>query len=112
LPRIIGQGRAAELLYTGRVMSAADGLAWGFYNSLHTRGDLEVEANALARSLADGPWFAHGMTKTMMNQEWAMGLDEMIESEAQAQAICMATSDFRRAFEAFAARRKPGFKGD
>jgi enoyl-CoA hydratase/carnithine racemase len=112
LPRIIGQGRAAELLYTGRVMSAADGLAWGFYNSLHTSGDLEVEANALARSLADGPWFAHGMTKTMMNQEWAMGLDEMIESEAQAQAICMATSDFRRAFEAFAARRKPGFKGD
>jgi enoyl-CoA hydratase/carnithine racemase len=112
LPRIIGHGRAAELLYTGRVMSAADGLAWGFYNSVHTRGNLELEANALARSLADGPWFAHGMTKTMMNQEWAMGLDEMIEAEAQAQAICMTTSDFRRAFEAFAARRKPAFEGD
>jgi enoyl-CoA hydratase/carnithine racemase len=112
LPRIIGQGRAAELLFTGRVMSAADGFAWGFYNSVHTGENLEVEANALARSLAEGPWFAHGMTKTMMNQEWAMGLDEMIESEAQAQAICMTTNDFRRAFEAFAARRKPVFEGD
>ena len=112
LPRIIGQGRAAELLYTGRAMSAADGMAWGFYNALHASPDLEREAIALARSLADGPWFAHGVTKTMMNQEWAMGLDEMIESEAQAQAICMATGDFRRAFEAFAEKRKPVFEGN
>jgi enoyl-CoA hydratase/carnithine racemase len=79
---------------------------------LHASSDLEREANALARSLADGPWFAHGVTKTMMNQEWAMGLDEMIESEAQAQAICMATGDFRRAFEAFAEKRKPAFEGN
>ena len=112
LPRIIGQGRAAELLYTGRTMSAAEGSAWGFYNALHPSADLEREALALARSLADGPWFAHGMTKTMLNQEWAMGLDELIESEAQAQAICMTTQDFRRAFEAFAAKRKPAFEGD
>lgn len=112
LPRIIGQGRAAELLYTGRAMSAQEGQNWGFYNSLHDQADLETQALALARSLADGPWFAHGMTKTMLNQEWAMGIDEMIESEAQAQAICMATGDFRRAFEAFAAKRKPVFEGN
>ena len=112
LPRIIGQGRAAELLATGRVMTAQEGYAWGFYNELHSSGDLELKAVALARSLADGPWFAHGITKTMMNQEWAMGIDEMIESEAQAQAICMATGDFRRAFEAFAKKRKPAFEGD
>jgi enoyl-CoA hydratase/carnithine racemase len=112
LPRIIGQGRAAELLYTGRSMSAAEGNAWGFYNALHAAADLEAEALKLAHSLADGPWFAHGMTKTMLNQEWAMGIDEMIESEAQAQALCMATQDFRRAFEAFAAKRKPEFQGN
>jgi enoyl-CoA hydratase/carnithine racemase len=112
LPRIIGQGRAAELLFTGRALSAAEGAAWGFFNALHPSAELEREATAFARALADGPWFAHGMTKTMMNQEWAMGLDEMIESEAQAQAICMATADFRRAFEAFAARRKPAFEGN
>ena len=93
-------------------MSAAEGHAWGFYNTLHAADALEREALALARNLADGPWFAHGVTKTMMNQEWAMGLDEMIESEAQAQAICMATGDFRRAFEAFAAKRKPVFEGN
>lgn len=112
LPRIIGQGRAAELLYTGRAMSAAEGHAWGFYNALHSADSLAAAAHALARNLADGPWFAHGVTKTMFNQEWAMGLDEMIESEAQAQAICMATGDFRRAFEAFAAKRKPVFEGN
>jgi len=112
LPRIIGQGRAAELLYTGRSMSAAEGHAWGFYAALHEAGELEDEAMKLARALADGPWFAHGMTKTMLNQEWAMGIDEMIESEAQAQAICMATGDFRRAFEAFAEKRKPVFEGN
>jgi enoyl-CoA hydratase/carnithine racemase len=112
LPRIIGQGRAAELLATGRVMTAEEGNSWGFYNSLHPSSVLEAEATSLARSLADGPWFAHGITKTMMNQEWSMGIDEMIESEAQAQAICMMTGDFRRAFEAFAAKRKPIFKGN
>jgi len=112
LPRIIGQGRAAELLYTGRAMSAAEGQAWGFFNALHAANALEGEAQKFARALADGPWFAHGITKTMMNQEWAMGLDEMIESEAQAQMICMTTGDFRRAFEAFAAKRKPVFEGD
>jgi len=111
LPRLIGQGRASELLFTGRVMSAAEGHAWGFYNALHERGALLGEAHRLARSLADGPWFAHSMTKTMLNQEWAMGLDQLIEAEAQAQAICMATGDFRRAFEAFAAKTKPKFEG-
>ena len=112
LPRIIGQGRASELLFTGRSMSAAEGHAWGFYNSLHAGDALETEALKLAHSLADGPYFAHTMTKTMLNQEWAMGLEELIESEAQAQAICMATQDFRRAFEAFAEKRKPTFEGN
>ena len=112
LPRIIGQGRAAELLYSGRAMTAQEGQAWGFYNALYASDALETHAANLVRSLADGPWFAHGVTKTMMNQEWAMGIDEMIESEAQAQAICMATGDFRRAFEAFAAKRKPVFEGN
>lgn len=112
LPRIIGQGRAAELLYTGRSMSAEEGERWGFFNALHPAAELEAAAQKLARSLADGPWFAHGITKTMLNQEWAMGIDEMIESEAQAQAICMATGDFRRAFEAFAAKAKPAFEGN
>ena len=112
LPRIIGQGRAAELLYTGRSMSAEEGERWGFFNALHPASELDAAAQKLARSLADGPWFAHGITKTMMNQDWAMGIDEMIESEAQAQAICMATGDFRRAFEAFAAKVKPVFEGN
>lgn len=112
LPRIIGQGRAAELLFTGRSMSASDGHAWGFYNALHTAETVEAEAFKLAQSLAEGPWFAHTMTKTMLNQEWAMGIEEMIEAEAQAQAVCMATKDFRRAFEAFAEKRKPRFEGN
>jgi enoyl-CoA hydratase/carnithine racemase len=112
LPRIIGQGRSAELLFTGRAMSAEEGKSWGFFNALHARADLLSQAGALARTLADGPFFAHGMTKTMLNQEWAMGLDEIIEAEAQAQAICMATQDFRRAFDAFAAKRRPEFQGD
>ncbi|MCA6106567.1 enoyl-CoA hydratase family protein [Bradyrhizobium cenepequi] len=112
LPRVIGQGRAAELLYTGRAMSAEDGFAWGFHNRLVPSAELSSAAYELARSLADGPWFAHGMTKTMFNQEWAMGIDEMVESEAQAQAICMATGDFRRAFEAFVAKKKPVFEGN
>ncbi|MDB5522544.1 MAG: Enoyl-CoA hydratase/isomerase [Rhizobium sp.] len=112
LPRIIGQGRAAELLYTGRSMTAAEGERWGFFNALHPSGEVVAAATSLAHSIAEGPWFAHGITKTMMNQEWAMGVDEMIESEAQAQAICMATGDFRRAFEAFAAKQKPVFEGN
>ena len=91
-------------------MTAEEGLAWGFYNRLVP--DPLEQAQALAQSLADGPTFAHGMTKTMMNQEWSMGIDQLIEAEAQAQAICMATGDFRRAFEAFAAKRKPVFRGD
>jgi len=112
LPRVIGQGRAAELLYTGRAMSAEEGLAWGFHNRLVPAAELAGASQELACSLADGPWFAHGVTKTMFNQEWAMGVDEMIESEAQAQAICMVTGDFRRAFEAFAAKQKPVFEGN
>ena len=112
LPRIIGQGRAADLLFTGRVMTATEGHAWGFYNALHDRPSLLAEAQKFARSIADGPWFAHAMTKKMLDQEWAMGIDQLIESEAQAQAICMATGDFRRAFEAFAAKAKPEFKGN
>lgn len=112
LPRIIGQSRAAELLYTGRFMSAEEGERWGFYNSLHAQAELMDKAMDLARTIADGPWFAHGITKTMLNQEWAMAIDELVESEAQAQAICMATKDFRRAFEAFAAKRKPVFEGN
>ena len=112
LPRIIGQGRAAELLFTGRFMSAKEGNDWGFYNHLHDSETLLGEAQKLAHSLANGPYFAHGITKTMMRQEWAMGIEEMIESEAQAQAICMATQDFRRAFEAFAAKRRPEFEGN
>ena len=112
LPRIIGQGRAAELLLTGRAMNAGEGHAWGFYNALYAAADLETQALALARSLADGPWFAHSVTKTMLNQAWAMGLDELLEAEAQAQAICMTTGDFKRAFEAFAAKTKPTFEGN
>ena len=112
LPRIVGQGRAAELLYTGRVMSADEGERWGFHNRLVERAALLEEAQALARELASGPTFAHGITKTQLNQEWNVSLETAIEMEAQAQAICMATNDFRRAFEAFAAKRKPEFKGD
>ncbi len=112
LPRVVGQGRAAELLFTGRAMTADEGAAWGFFNALHPADELVGRAQALARSLADGPTFAHAMTKTMLNQEWAMGLDEIIESEAQAQALCMLTQDFKRAFDAFAAKRAPRFEGD
>ncbi|WP_199259022.1 enoyl-CoA hydratase family protein [Paracoccus binzhouensis] len=112
LPRLIGQGRAAELLYTGRVMGAEEGQAWGFWNALHDADALEAEALALARRLAAGPVFAHGITKTQLNQEWNMGLEQAIEAEAQAQAICMQTRDFERAYRAFVAREKPVFQGD
>ncbi len=112
LPRIIGQGRASELLFTGRMMGAEEGERWGFHNRLVPADALLTEAQALARSLAAGPTFAHGMTKTQLNTEWAVSLETAIEMEAQAQAICMATRDFRRAFEAFAAKRKPEFEGD
>ncbi|MGH8803998.1 MAG: enoyl-CoA hydratase family protein, partial [Polaromonas sp.] len=112
LPRLIGQGRASELLFTGRAMSAQEGLQWGFFNALHEPQDLLGQAQKLAHELASGPTFAHGMTKTMLHQEWAMTLDQAIEAEAQAQAICMQTQDFTRAYEAFAAKQKPVFKGD
>jgi enoyl-CoA hydratase/carnithine racemase len=112
LPRIIGQGRAAELLYTGRVMRADEGLTWGFWNALHAAEDLEAEAMALAQRLAQGPGFAHAMTKTMLVHEWDMGLMAAIEAEAQAQAICMQTEDFGRAYRAFVARETPVFEGN
>ncbi|WP_425467327.1 enoyl-CoA hydratase family protein [Rubellimicrobium roseum] len=112
LPRIIGQGRAADLLYTGRTMSAEEGHAWGFWNALHPAERLEEEAQALARRLASGPTFAHSMTKTQLSQEWSMGLMEAIESEAQAQAICMQTRDFERAYRAFVAKDRPVFEGN
>ncbi len=112
LPRLIGQGRAADLLFTGRVMTAEEGEQWGFHNRLVEPDALDGEALVLARSLADGPTFAHGMTKTMLNTEWNVSLETAIEMEAQAQAICMATNDFRRAFEAFAAKRSPIFEGN
>ncbi len=112
LPRIVGQGRAAELLFTGRTMSADEGLAWGFFNRLISADDLEAEAHGLAARIAAGPTFAHMITKTQLNQEWAMGLDQAIEAEAHAQAICMQTEDFRRAYRAFAAKEKPIFGGD
>ena len=112
LPRIIGQGRAAELLYLGRSMSAEEGLAWGFFNRVVERNALIDEALALAQRIAEGPAFANMMTKTMLAQEWSMSLDQAIEAEAQAQAICMQGNDFRRAYEAFVAREKPVFRGD
>lgn len=112
LPRIIGQGRAAELLYTGRVMSADEGHGWGFWNALHDADALEAEALALASRIAAGPVFANGMTKTQLNQEWNMSLEQAIEAEAQAQAICMQTRDFERAYRAFVAKEKPVFQGD
>jgi enoyl-CoA hydratase/carnithine racemase len=112
LPRIVGQGRAAELLYTGRSMAGDEAERWGFLNRLCAPQELLAAAMALAGELAAGPTFAHGMTKKMLHQEWNMGLDEAIDAEAQAQAICMATNDFDRAYQAFVAKQKPVFKGD
>ena len=112
LPRIIGQGRAAELLYLGRSMSAAEGHAWGFYNQVVTEDALTETATSLAKRIADGPGFANMMTKTMLAQEWSMSIEQAIEAEAQAQAICMQGQDFHRAYHAFVAKEKPVFEGD
>jgi enoyl-CoA hydratase/carnithine racemase len=112
LPRIIGQGRAAELLYTGRAMSAQEGERWGFYNRLVAADALEADALDIAARIVSGPTFAHGITKTQLNHEWSMGLEQAIEAEAQAQAICMQTKDFERAYRAFVAKQKPVFGGD
>ena len=110
LPRIIGHGRAAELLFTGRSMSADEGLAWGFWNRVVD--DVEAEARALALQLSSGPTFAHTITKRQLHAEWHVSIDQAITMEAEAQAVCMRTRDFHRAYEAFAAKRKPEFQGD
>ena len=112
LPRIIGQGRASELLYLGRAMSADEGLAWGYYNALHSAKELESAALKLAHKIAAGPTFANGITKTQLGHEWNMTPDQAIEAEAQAQAICMQTEDFVRAYKAFVAKEKPVFEGN
>ena len=112
LPRIIGQGRAAELLYLGRAMSAEEGLNWGFFNRVVDADQLMMTAQDLAARIAAGPSFANMMTKTMLAQEWSMSLDQAIEAEAQAQAICMQGQDFHRAYHAFVAKEKPVFEGD
>jgi enoyl-CoA hydratase/carnithine racemase len=111
LPRLIGQGRAAELLFTGRPMTAEEGLAWGFYGRLLESDQLLAAAETMAKQCASGPVFAHAMTKNMLNQEWSMSLDQAVEAEAQAQALCMKTEDFKRAFDAFASRSTPEFVG-
>jgi enoyl-CoA hydratase/carnithine racemase len=112
LPRIIGQGRASELLFTGRAMGGDEAHAWGFLNRLCEPSELLATAQKMAQDIAAGPTFANGITKTMLHQEWAMGVDEAIESEAQAQALCMLTQDFNRAYEAFASKQKPVFEGN
>ena len=112
LPRIVGAGRAAELLYTGRSMDGAEAERWGFYNKLCEPEALSAEAQSLAKSLADGPTFANAMTKKCMHQEWSMGIDESIEAEAQAQAICMQTKDYERAYLAFVNKQRPSFVGN
>jgi enoyl-CoA hydratase/carnithine racemase len=112
LPRLIGHGRASELLFSGRFMSAEEGDRWGFHNRLVAPEALLGAATEMARALASGPTFAHGITKTQLNTEWAVSLDVAIEMEAQAQAICMQTQDFRRAYEAFAAKKQPVFEGN
>ncbi len=112
LPRLIGQGRASELLYTGRALKGEEGERWGFFNRLVEPEGLLAEAQALAQSLVAGPTFANGITKTMLHQEWAMTIEQAIEAEAQAQALCMLTQDFRRAYEAFVAKQTPVFQGN
>ncbi|WP_439595281.1 enoyl-CoA hydratase family protein [Falsiroseomonas sp.] len=112
LPRIIGQGRASELLYLGRSLGGEEGLAWGFFNALHTPETVLEATTEMARGIAEGPAFAHAMTKRMLAMEWAMSIEQAIEAEAVAQALCMTTQDFRRAFDAFVAKQRPVFKGD
>ena len=112
LPRIIGQGRASELLYTGRSLGGEEGERWGFFNRLCAPEEVLAQAQALAADLAEGPSFANGITKTMLHQEWAMTIEQAIEAEAQAQAICMLTEDFSRAYYAFVAKQKPQFEGN
>ena len=112
LPRIIGHGRASELLYTGRLMTAEEGDKWGFFNKLVAPEQVLAEGQALAHEIADGPTFANGITKTCLHQEWAMDVDSAIEAEAQAQAICMQTKDYGRAYRAFVAKSKPVFEGN
>ncbi len=112
LPRIVGQGRAGELLYTGRSLGGEEGERWGFFNRLCAPEAVLAEAQAMALDLASGPSFANGITKAMLHQEWAMTIEQAIEAEAQAQAICMLTEDFTRAYEAFVAKSKPRFEGD
>ena len=112
LPRIIGHGRASELLYTGRVMSGEEAERWGFFSRLAASDNVLADAHALAKELADGPTFANAMTKRMLEMEWAMSVEQAIESEAVAQALCMETEDFKRAYRAFAAKQKPVFEGN
>ena len=112
LPRIIGQGRASELLYTGRFMAADEAERWGFYNKVVSPGDLMPEATTLARSLAAGPTFAHAITKSCLHNEWSMSIDDALDHEAQAQALCMETKDFARAYKAFTTKGTPTFEGN
>jgi enoyl-CoA hydratase/carnithine racemase len=112
LPRIVGHGRASELLYTGRVLGGDEAERWGWFNRLCAPEALLTDATALARELSAGPNFANGITKTMLHQEWAMTVEQALEAEAQAQALCMLTNDFRRAYEAFVAKQKPRFEGN
>jgi enoyl-CoA hydratase/carnithine racemase len=112
LPRIIGQGRASELLFTGRSMSADEAAAWGFFNRLVSPDEVLQESLKLAAEIASGPTFAHAMTKKMLHAEWDMPIDAAIDAEAEAQAVCMQTQDFHRAYRAFAAKQKPQFEGD
>ena len=112
LPRLIGHGRASELLYSGRVMTAEEGERWGFYNRLVAETELPAEALRMAGDLAKGPTFAHAMTKKMLHREWDMGIEDALDAEAQAQALCMQTEDFRRAYRAFVEKKQPVFEGD
>ncbi len=112
LPRIIGQGRASELLFTGRSLEGNEAEKWGFYNRLLKPDELQDVALELAERIANGPTFANGVTKMMLNKEWNLGIDEFIEAEAQAQAICMQTQDFKRAYDAFLSKSKPVFEGN
>jgi enoyl-CoA hydratase/carnithine racemase len=112
LPRLIGQGRASELFYTGRAMTAQEGQAWGYFNELVPKDKLLERAHAMAKEIADGPIFAHSMTKKCLHQEWAQTIEQALETEAEAQAICMQTQDFTRAYNAFVAKQRPVFEGN